>query len=104
MISDQKQLASIDPEFHRNVERTLAELDLIIARLDARASYWNRPPDEEDSEESFGLLDEFVELHCTPLGVSIDSDKGLGYGVAQVWHNVGKYLRRAMIRISAEAR
>lgn len=74
------------------------ELDVAIAKLRARNEYWKKIQEEEADllENPPSLLDEMVNIHCTPWGVEPRIGPDWVDGVARAWVNVGKYLRNAM--------
>ena len=87
--------ASLAPQ--RDLEKDLRDLDALLARLRARTQ-WGDISIDEGAADKFhvSLLDEMLELHCTPAGVSVQSHRGWGTGVALEWRTVGAYLRRMM--------
>ncbi len=81
----------------RDLTKDLRDLDALLARLRARTQWGDISVDEGAADKfHVGLLDEMLELHCTPAGVSVQSDRGWGTGVALEWRTVGAYLRRMM--------
>ena len=74
------------------------ELDVVITKLRARNEYWKRIQEEEANllENPPSLLDEMVNIHCTPWGVEPRIGQDWADGVARAWANVGRYLRNAM--------
>ena len=72
-------------------------MDAIIAHYELlRALNSFRLIEEQSANKKHSLLDEIIDLHCTPMGVSIPGD--VGHGVARNWNRVGSYLRRMMHR------
>ena len=80
-------------DYHEDIQL----LNDIVFRLHVRNALYGLLQHEE--RERHSGLDDLVDLHCTPLGVTVLSDRGSGYGVVQYWRRVGSYLRRAMSQI-----
>lgn len=99
-----QQPTSGGPSTKADVARSLRELDIIIARLRARAHYGDVSHDEDASGDHFSIFDEMIEIHSTPSGVSLQSDRGWGYGLALDWLSVGAYLRKIMRQNALEIR
>lgn len=82
----------------RDVRALCQELNALLTKLRTRNEYWKKIQEEEAHllENPPSLLDEMVNIHCTPWGVEPRIGTDWTDGIARAWANVGNYLRSAM--------